>query len=141
VLPDFSVCVNKYQQVATHRSLDHLAAYGIGGYDLELWGHGLRWLGWPLSQGHHRGSHPVVGGVVLLSRRAVFGRWVTVLAVTTRWCCLVFVAWRKDGVRADVLGGARSLPIPSRGRDGGEVVRSCTACGEGRGKRSWLTLP
>ena len=43
-------------------------------------------------------------------------------------------------IRAGMLGGARSLPVPLRGRDGGEVVRSFVACGEGRGKRSWLTL-
>ena len=24
-----------------------LAAWGIGGHDLKLWGHGLRWLRWP----------------------------------------------------------------------------------------------
>ena len=33
-------------------------------------------------------------------------------------------------VRTGVLDGARSLPIPPRGRDGGEVVWRHVACGE-----------
>jgi hypothetical protein len=40
-------------------------------------------------------------------------------------------------VRAGMLGVARSLPISPKGRDGGEVMRSYSACGEGRDKRSW----
>jgi hypothetical protein len=51
------------------------------------------------SQGRYRGPHPVVDGVVHLScHRALFGRWATVLVVTAPWCCLVYDAWRRDGV-------------------------------------------
>jgi hypothetical protein len=43
--------------------------------------------------------------------------------------------WSQCGVpaliRADVLGRARSLPVPPRGQDEGEVVRSYIARGEG----------
>jgi hypothetical protein len=46
------------------RIADRLAACGL---DPELWGHGPYWLGWPLSQGHRHGSHPVVGGIVHVS--------------------------------------------------------------------------
>jgi hypothetical protein len=42
----------------------------------------------------------------------------SVLAGSVRLACLV---------RVDVLGGARPLPVPFRGHDGGEVVRfSCS---------------
>ena len=50
------------------------------------------------SQGHHRGLHPEVCGIVHLSCQAVFGWWATVLAVTTQRCCLVYAVWRMDGV-------------------------------------------
>jgi hypothetical protein len=114
-------------------------------------------------RGRRRGSHPVVGGVIHSSRRAVFGRWVTILAVIARRCCLVCVTqgWHLIGlrgllsprsprslrgqcgvptlVRAGVSGRIRSLPVPPRGRGGGEVVRRSSAFDEGRGKRSWPT--
>jgi hypothetical protein len=55
-------------------------------------------LGGLLSQGHHHGSHPVVGGIVHMSRWALFGWWVSILAIITWRCCLVYAAWRRDGV-------------------------------------------
>ena len=97
----------------------------------------------PESQGHSREPHPIVSGVVRSSRCAVFERWVTVLIVTIRWCCLVCAAWRSVGVypccpcevsraclplsRLGVPNGARSLLIPSQGlelRRGREVLHS-----------------
>jgi hypothetical protein len=89
-------------RVGSHpRSLVVLLACGVSGHDPELRGRGPCWLRWPLSQGHYRGSHPIVGGVVYMSRRAVFGRWVTILVVTAWQCCLISAAWRGDGVRPD----------------------------------------
>jgi hypothetical protein len=45
------------------------------------------------------------------------------------------LVWGQCGVptlvRAGMLGGARSLPVPLKGQDRGEVVRSCGARGEG----------
>jgi hypothetical protein len=43
----------------------------------------------PESQDRSREPHPVVGGTVHPSRRAVFERWATILVVTTRRSCLV----------------------------------------------------
>jgi hypothetical protein len=97
-----------------------------------------------------------VGGVVRPSRRAIFVWWFTVPVVTTWRCCLVCAAWRMDGVcpdrgdgcllslsgvsgrvpalvRAGVLGGPWPFSIPSRGQDGGEVMRRMVK-GEGRGR-------
>jgi hypothetical protein len=48
---------------------------------------GLASLG---SQDRSREPHPMVGGAVRSSHRAVFGRWFTVPVVTARWCCLVY---------------------------------------------------
>jgi hypothetical protein len=90
------------------------------------------------SQGCSRESHPIVGGAICPSRRAVFGRWFTVLVVIT-WrsylVCGVAQGWRllRHGcplglasgagvpipVKAGVLGGARPLPIAPKGRDRG----------------------
>jgi hypothetical protein len=89
----------RHTGVGSHpRSLVFLLACRVGGHDPELRGRGPCWLGGLLSQGHYRGSHPIVGGVIHVSRRAVFGRWVTVLAVTAWRCCLISAAWRGDGV-------------------------------------------
>jgi hypothetical protein len=55
------------------RVADCLAAYGVGVHDPGLRGHGSCWFGWSLSQGHRRRSHLVVGGVIHVSCRAVFG--------------------------------------------------------------------
>jgi hypothetical protein len=69
------------------------------------------------------------------------------------------VAWRRDGacsemvvlsvladgagvpvpIRAGILGGARPLTVPPKGRDEGEVVRHRVACNKGRRRRSWVT--
>jgi len=78
--------------------IGRLATCGAGGHNPKLWGRGLRWLGWPQSQGCCHEPHPIVGGVVHPSRRTIFGQWVTVLTATARRCCLVFVMRRRDGV-------------------------------------------
>ena len=70
-------------------AIDRLAACGDYGHDPLHWGRGLRWLGWPLSRGFHRGSYPVVGGIVPVFRRAIRGRWVVVPAVIA-WAVLFF---------------------------------------------------
>jgi hypothetical protein len=80
------------------RSLVILLACGGGSHYPRLQGRGPCWFRWPLSQGHRRGSYPVVGGVVHMSRRNIFGWWVTVPAITAWWCCLVSAAWHRDGV-------------------------------------------
>ena len=49
------------------------------------------------SQGRGRVPHPVVGGAVCLSHRAVFGRWGAVLVIITWRCCLVRAGACKDG--------------------------------------------
>jgi hypothetical protein len=69
-----------------------MLACGVRGHEPRLWGCGPYWLEWPLSQGHRRGSHPVVGEVVHVSCQDIFGRWVTVLAVIAWRCCLIFDA-------------------------------------------------
>ena len=60
------------------------------------------------SQGRRHGPHPVVGEVVHLSCRAVFGCWAAVLIVTARRCCLVYATWRRDVV---LLGLGGCCPI------------------------------
>jgi hypothetical protein len=50
------------------------------------------------SQGHCRGSHLIVGGVVHLSRQTIFGQWVSILAAIARRCCLLYDARRRNGV-------------------------------------------
>jgi hypothetical protein len=50
------------------------------------------WLGWPPSQGHHHGSHPVVARTIHMSCQTIFGRWFIVPAITAQWCRLVFAA-------------------------------------------------
>jgi len=73
-------------------------ACGIGGHDPELLGRGSRRFGWPLSQCLHRGSHPIAVRIVYMSCWTVFGRRVAVLTVTAIQCCLVRVAWHRDGI-------------------------------------------
>jgi hypothetical protein len=75
------------------------------------------------SQGCRRGPHPVVGGVVHLSRRFIFGWWATVPADTTRRCCLVCTAWRRDGVWS---GWVDCCPLSPY-----EVVRRACSCQSG----------
>ena len=55
------------------RSLFSLLACGARSHDPNRRGRGSRQSRWPLSQGSHRGSHPVVGGIVPTSRWSVFG--------------------------------------------------------------------
>ena len=50
--------------VAASGSLIIGLSCGAEGHDPNCWGHGSRQSGWPLSQGPHRGSHPVVGRIV-----------------------------------------------------------------------------
>jgi hypothetical protein len=47
--------------------------------------------------------------------------------------------WCACSCQSSALGIAQSLPIPPRGQDGGEVMRSYAACGEGSEKGSWPT--
>jgi hypothetical protein len=138
--------------VAAPRSSVVLLACGVGGCDPGLWGHGPYRLGWPLSQGHHCGSHSIAGGVIWVSRRTVFGWQVTVLVITAGRCCLISTAWHRDGVwpdrgdrcpldpcvvnaaclllsRVGTLCMTQSLLVPPRGRDNGEVVSLCAVCG------------
>jgi hypothetical protein len=107
------------------------------------------------SQGHGLVPHPVVGGVIRPSRRAVFRRWDAVPIVTAWQCCLVYAELCRDGAcpgREDryllspsgvsqgwrTWYGSTSLRSP-KGPDGGEVVRCYEACGRRRRERSWLT--
>jgi hypothetical protein len=52
----------------------------------------------PKSHGCRHGPYHVVGGVVHLSCQAVFGWWISILAVIARRCCLVYATWRRDGI-------------------------------------------
>jgi hypothetical protein len=69
----------------------------VEGHDPELQGRGSCWFGWPLSQGFHRGSHPIVGRIIHVSYWTVFGQWFAVLAVTIV-SCLVYAMWHRDGI-------------------------------------------
>jgi hypothetical protein len=95
--------------VAAPRSSIAWLACEASGHDPELRGHGSCWFGWPLCQGLCHGSHPTVGRIVRAPCWAVFGRRVTVLTVTTMRCCLVRVAWCRDGVWSD--RGDRCVPL------------------------------
>jgi hypothetical protein len=44
------------------------------------------------------GSYPVVGGIVRVSCRSIFGRWVSYPLPPLVRCCLVGAAWHRDSV-------------------------------------------
>jgi hypothetical protein len=126
--------------VATPRSTIALLSGGAGGHDPYRCSRGSHQSGGLLSQGLRHGSRPIVGRIIRLSRRALSG-WCSLYwsspsgsvvlfvqrgtrmasdraeVTSLRGQCSVLVL-----VRAGVLGRARPLPVPSRGRDGGEVV-------------------
>jgi hypothetical protein len=99
----------------------------------------LRQPGRPLGRDPCHGSHPVVGGIVRVSCRSVFGRWVsyplpplcgvvllvrydagltfdrTELTVVTS---VLAGSVRRAFIRTGMSRGAQLLPVSPRGRDG-----------------------
>ena len=85
--------VGSHPRVADRLAVGELVATIPGSWVVALVG-----LDGPPSQSPHRGSHPVVGGIVHTSCRTVHGRWFSILAVIAWQCCLVSAAWRRDSV-------------------------------------------
>jgi hypothetical protein len=95
-----------------------------------------------LGRDPYHGSHPIVGGIICMPYRSVFGRWV--LYPLLLLCGVIMSVRRGIGMVSDqiemttitsVLAGlawcacscqskhARPLPILPRGHDEGEVMR------------------
>jgi hypothetical protein len=72
---------------------------GTDSHDPVHWGRGSCRSGWPLSQGLHHGSHPIVGRIIHASRWFVFGWWVTILIATL--CSVVLSMLRGTGMASD----------------------------------------
>jgi hypothetical protein len=51
-----------------------------------------------LGRDPHHGSHPIVGGIIHVSCRSVVGWWILYLLPPLMRCCLIGVAWHRDGV-------------------------------------------